>query len=158
MSHPEQPHTFREFDPRGANGVAYCGQCGPRWRRVRGRMAMLRNGGTRGQTRSSALWGTGSRDDSRSNALWGKGGRGLVTMMAAVLVLGIPLAASAGGNGGSSEPTYMSPGMLQQANKHPDKFIHVIVTANGGSLPKSQILANTLGKVDRKLDLINGIS
>ncbi|HKB20784.1 MAG TPA: hypothetical protein VKC65_07190, partial [Gaiellaceae bacterium] len=122
---------------------------------------MLRNGGTRGQTRSSALWGTGSRDDSRSNALWGKGGRGLVTMMAAVLVLGIPLAASAGGNGGnggSSEPTYMSPGMLQQANKHPDKFIHVIVTANGGSLPKSQILANTLGKVDRKLDLINGIS
>jgi serine protease AprX len=82
-------------------------------------------------------------------------------MMAAVLVLGIPLAASAGGKGGnagSSQPTYMSPGMLEQANKHPDKFIHVIVTANGGSLPKSQILANTLGTVDRKLDLINGIS
>ena len=58
---------------------------------------MLRNGGTRGQSRSSALWGTGNNDDSRSNALWGKGGRGLVTMMAAVLVLGIPLAASAGG-------------------------------------------------------------
>jgi len=122
---------------------------------------MLRNGGTRGQSRSSALWGTGSNDDSRSNALWGKGGRGLVTMMAAVLVLGIPLAASAGGNGStpdSSQQTYMSPGMLQQANKHPDKFIHVIVTANGGKLPKSQILANTVGTVDRKLDLINGIS
>jgi serine protease AprX len=122
---------------------------------------MLRNGGTRGQSRSSALWGTGSNDDSRSNALWGKGGRGLVTMMAAVLVLGIPLAASAGGNGStpdSSQQTYMSPGMLQQANKHPDKFIHVIVTANGGKLPKSQILANTLGTVDRKLDLIDGIS
>jgi serine protease AprX len=124
---------------------------------------MLRNGGTRGQSRSSALWGTGNNDDSRSNALWGKGGRGLVTMMAAVLVLGIPLAASAGGNGGgstsnSSPQTYLSPGMLQQANKHPDKFIHVIVTANGGNLPKSQILANTLGTVDRKLGLINGIS
>jgi serine protease AprX len=124
---------------------------------------MLRNGGTRGQSRSSALWGTGNNDDSRSNALWGKGGRGLVTMMAAMLVLGIPLAASAGGNGSgstsnSSPQTYLSPGMLQQANKHPDKFIHVIVTANGGNLPKSQILANTLGTVDRKLGLINGIS
>jgi len=123
---------------------------------------MLRNGGTRGQSRSSALWGTGNNDDSRSNALWGKGGRGLVTMMAAVLVLGIPLAASAGGNGSgstanSSQQTYMSPGMLQQANKHPDKFIHVIVTANG-NLPKSQILANTLGTVDRKLGLVDGIS
>ena len=43
---------------------------------------MLRNGrGPRGQSRSSALWGTGSNDDSRSNALWGKGGRGLVTAM-----------------------------------------------------------------------------
>jgi serine protease AprX len=121
---------------------------------------MLRNGGTRGQSRSSALWGTGNNDDSRSNALWGKGGRGVVTMMAAVLVLGIPLAASAGGNGStpdSSQQTYMSPGMLQQANKHPDKFIHVIVTANG-KLPKSQILANTVGTVDRKLGLIDGIS
>jgi serine protease AprX len=122
---------------------------------------MLRNGGTRGQSRSSALWGTGNNDDSRSNALWGKGGRGLVTMMAAVLVLGIPLAASAGGNGnksGSSQQTYLSPGMLVQAGKHPDKFVHVIVTANSGDLPKSKILELTLGNVDRKLDLINGIS
>ena len=122
---------------------------------------MLRNGGRRGQSRSSALWGTGNNDDSRSNALWGKGGRGLVTMMAAVLVLGIPLAASAGGNDNnsdSSQQTYMSPGMLVQAGKHPDKFVHVIVTANSGDLPKSKILELTLGKLDRKLDLINGIS
>ena len=122
---------------------------------------MLRNGGRRGQSRSSALWGTGNNDDSRSNALWGKGGRGLVTMMAAVLVLGIPLAASAGGNDNnsdSSQQTYMSPGMLVQAGKHPDKFVHVIVTANSGDLPKSKILELTLGNVDRKLDLINGIS
>src|SRR2546428_775503 len=40
---------------------------------------MLRNsGGTRGETRSSALWGTGNRgSDSRANALWGRGTRGL---------------------------------------------------------------------------------
>src|SRR3954451_16990043 len=114
----------------------------PRSTRVdRGRTAMLRNGGGPGnQTRSSALWGTGNNDDSRSNALWGKGGRGLVTMMAAVLVLGIPLAASAGSNGSagdSTQQTYVSPGMLIQADKHPNKTIHVIVTSNGGQLPKS---------------------
>jgi hypothetical protein len=75
---------------------------------------MLRNGRPAGQTRSSALWGTGNSDDSRSNALWGKGGRGFVTMMAAVLVLGIPLAASAGSNGSngdSTQQTYDSTGM-----------------------------------------------
>ena len=122
---------------------------------------MLRNGGPRGQSRSSALWGTGNNDDSRSNALWGKGGRGLVTMMAAVLVLGIPLAASAGGKDSTPDPsqqTYMSPGMLVQASKHPDKFVHVILTSNTGDLPKSRILDLTLGSVDRKLGLIDGVA
>ncbi|TML41111.1 MAG: hypothetical protein E6G25_02330 [Actinobacteria bacterium] len=124
-------------------------------------MAMLRNGGRPGgQSRSSALWGTGNNDDSRSNALWGKGGRGLVTLMAAVLVLGIPLAASAGGddNTGPETQTYVSPGMLANASKHPDKTIHVIVTANAGDLPKSRILDKTLGSVDRRLGLIDGIA
>ncbi|TML52476.1 MAG: hypothetical protein E6G21_05230 [Actinobacteria bacterium] len=124
-------------------------------------MAMLRNGGRPGgQSRSSALWGTGNNDDSRSNALWGKGGRGLVTLMAAVLVLGIPLAASAGGddNTGPETQTYVSSGMLANASKHPDKTIHVIVTANAGDLPKSRILDKTLGSVDRRLGLIDGIA
>src|SRR5881392_3646715 len=124
-------------------------------------MAMLRNGGRPGgQSRSSALWGTGNNDYSRSNALWGKGGRGLVTLMAAVLVLGIPLAASAGGDDstGPETQTYVSPGMLANASKHPDKTIHVIVTANAGDLPKSRILDKTLGSVDRRLGLIDGIA
>src|SRR2546423_15671038 len=105
-------------------------------------MAMLRNGGTRGQSRSSALWGTGNSDDSRSNALWGKGGRGVVTLMAAVLVLGIPLAASAGGDGntGPEAQTYVSPGMLAKASKHPDKTIHGIVRANAGRWPTGKSL------------------
>src|SRR5437660_4399494 len=131
----------------------------PRGERVRGRMAMLTNGGgPRGQSRSSALWGTGNNDDSRSNALWGKGGRGLVTMMAAVLVLGIPLAASAGSDGSSSNPgqqTYVSPGMLAKAANHPNARIHVIVTANAGDLPKSKILNKALGHLDRQLHLVH---
>src|SRR6266516_2323911 len=148
---------------RSARREASC-SCGmwPRRERVRGRMAMLRNGGgPRGQSRSSALWGTGNNDDSRSNALWGKGGRGLVTMMAAVLVLGIPLAASAGSNGSSSDPgqeTYVSPGMLAKAAKHPNATIHVIVTANEGDLPKGKILVKALGHLDRQLNLVDGIA
>src|SRR3954451_11820363 len=135
----------------------------PRSTRVdRGRTAMLRNGGGPGnQTRSSALWGTGNNDDSRSNALWGKGGRGLVTMMAAVLVLGIPLAASAGSNDGkpgANQQTYVSPGMLVQADKHPNKTLHEIVTSNGGELAKTKIHYPTLGSLDRQLGLIDGIS
>ena len=118
---------------------------------------MLRNGGTRGQTRSSALWGTGNNDDSRSNALWGKGGRGLVTMMAAVLVLGIPLAASAGGKGGgkSSDPTWVAPGLLGQAGDHPNSKIYVIVTADD----KDQLgKVKGFGHLDRDLKLIDGVA
>jgi serine protease AprX len=115
---------------------------------------MLRNGGTRGQSRSSALWGTGNNDDSRSNALWGKGGRGLVTALLAALVLVIPLAASAGGKGGGSDPTWVAPGMLAQADQHPNAKIHVIVTAD----PKVLGKVKGFGHLDRDLKLISGVA
>jgi serine protease AprX len=127
-------------------------------------MAMLRNGGgPRGQSRSSALWGTGNNDDSRSNALWGKGGRGLVTLMAAMLVLGIPLAASAGGKDNKPKPdpkqqTYVAPGMLAKADKHPENTIHVIVTANDGTLPKGKVVEKAFAHLDRNLNLIDGVA
>ena len=55
------------------------------------------NGGTHGETRSSALWGTGNRGgDSRSNALWGKGGRGFVAILTVLFVAAIPLAGATG--------------------------------------------------------------
>src|ERR671916_303878 len=70
-------------------------------------------GSSRGEHRSSALWGTGNRGgDSRSNALWGKGGRGLVTALCAVLVVAAPLAAGAGKNGKS---THVDPVLLANA-------------------------------------------
>lgn len=118
---------------------------------------MLRNAGTRGQSRSSALWGTGNNDDSRSNALWGKGGRGLVTALAAALVLVIPLAASAGANSGSgsgSDPTWVAPGMLVEAGQHPNAKIHVIVTADPSLLGK----VKGFGHLDRDLKLISGVA
>jgi serine protease AprX len=96
---------------------------------------MLKNtGGTRAETRSSALWGTGSRGgESRSNALWGRGGRGLVLAIAAVFLLGIPLIATAS-NGGSSQSsaTYIDPNLMKLANEHPGSKIPVIIQSSGG--------------------------
>src|SRR5512133_804238 len=118
---------------------------------------MLRNGGTRGHTRSSALRGTCNNDDSRSNALWGKGGRGLVTLLMAALVLGIPLAASAGDNGGrhGSDPTWVAPGMLAQAGQHPNAKINVIVTADDPDLLGK---VKGFGHLNRNLRLIDGVA
>ena len=66
-------------------------------------------GGARGQTRSSALWGTGNRGgDSRANALWGKGGRGFAAFMLVLVATAVPLAgAGKGSNKPSSTPSYV---------------------------------------------------
>jgi serine protease AprX len=110
------------------------------------------NGGNRGETRSSALWGTGNRGgESRSNALWGKGGRGAITALAAMLAISVPLASSAGSKGRrahevSAKKTWISPGLLRGANRHPGKLVRVIIQSTSGSV------ANALGafhRVDR---------
>jgi serine protease AprX len=78
-------------------------------------------------------------------------------MMAAVLVLGIPLAASAGGNGSKPTPrqtTFVAPGMLERAAAHPNAKIHVIVTADSSLLSQ----AKGLGHLDRKLNLVDGVA
>ncbi len=134
---------------------------------------MLRNGGARGQSRSSALWGTGNNGDSRSNALWGKGGRGFVTIVAAVLVLGIPLGASAGGNGSNSKSrqgasmAYMTSALASAARANPGQSFQVIVQtrgAKGGDLAAKEIDAarndhpgHAYG-VGRRFQVINGAS
>src|SRR5581483_3104128 len=121
---------------------------------------MLRNkGGTRGEIRSSALWGTGSRGgESRSNALWGRGGRGLVLTVAAVFILGIPLVATAS-NGGSSKAakTWIAPGLLKNAAAHPGSKIPVIIQSTGGVSAAANSFAGS-GQLKRKLDLVNGVS
>ncbi len=94
-----------------------------------------KSGSSRGEHRSSALWGTGNRGgDSRSNALWGKGGRGLVTALVAVLVVAAPLAAGAhkqGSNKNSSAPsTYVDPILLAKAHETPNELVKVIIQAN----------------------------
>jgi serine protease AprX len=120
---------------------------------------MLRNkGGTRGQIRSSALWGTGSRGgESRSNALWGRGGRGLVLTVAAVFLLGIPLVATAS-NGGSTKTaaTYIDPNLLKLANEHPGTKIPVIIQSSGGVSGADSAVEKAAkdGSINRQLKLI----
>ena len=96
-----------------------------------------KGGSSRGEHRSSALWGTGNRGgDSRSNALWGKGGRGLVTALVAVLVVAAPLAAGAhkskNTTGASLAPTYIDPILLAKANTTPNEIVNVIIQSDRG--------------------------
>ena len=122
---------------------------------------MLRNkGGTRRETRSSALWGTGSRGgESRSNALWGRGGRGLVLTVAAVFILGIPLVATASDSGSTakSDVTYIAPGLLRNAQDHPRSKIPVIIQSTGGvSAAEGSYKGN--GQLNSKLAVVNAVS
>jgi serine protease AprX len=123
----------------------------------------VRNGGIRKETRSSALWGTGNRGgESRSSALWGKGGRGAITALAAMLVLSVPLAASAPGGGKATKPgkTFITAALDKRADKAPNAKVPVIITADPGfALPKRQL--DSLLKAggipsQRNLDLLNG--
>jgi serine protease AprX len=96
------------------------------------------NGGSsRGEHRSSALWGTGNRGgDSRSNALWGKGGRGLVTALVAVLVVAAPLAAGASKDNQrqvrTATNTYIDPVLLAKATSTPNELVPVVIRADQG--------------------------
>ena len=120
---------------------------------------MLRtNGGTRGEIRSSALWGTGSRGgESRSNALWGKGGRGLVTMLAAVFLLGVPLAAGAK-DGGTGNATYVAPDLLRLAQQTPGAKIKVIIQSDHGVSGALEASHNAGGSLHRRLGIVGAVS
>src|SRR6476646_2155741 len=89
--------------------------------------------------RSNALWGSGSRGESRKNALWGSGGRGgrrfaVATLTALTLV--VPLSAGAdngGGKGnGKGNGSYISPCLLENADKNPGQKLHVIIQSTDG--------------------------
>jgi serine protease AprX len=132
------------------------------------------NGGNRGEVRSSALWGTGNRGgESRSNALWGKGGRGALTALAAMLAISVPLASSAGSHQrlaheASAKKTWISPGLLRGAKRHPAKFVRVIIqstTGNAGGalgafkrVDRLDELGNDREIVDRRLSLVDGVA
>jgi serine protease AprX len=84
-------------------------------------------GGTTGDVRSSALWGTGSRGgDHRSRAGRGRGAGILVAALAS-LCLVLPLAAGADDGKRPAGPTYVAPAVYQAARNNPDGVIQVII-------------------------------
>jgi hypothetical protein len=98
---------------------------------------MNKGASPRGEHRSSALWGTENRHrHSRSNALWGKGGRGLVTGLVALLVVGAPLAAGAGKDGRKQRQlvvaatTYVDPILIAKAQTAPEELVRVVIQEN----------------------------
>jgi serine protease AprX len=129
-------------------------------------------GGRRGETRSSALWGTGNRGgESRSNALWGKGGRGAVTALVAMLAVSVPLASSSSSKRAihvSAKRTWVSPGLLRAASKHPNTYVRVIIQSTKGTtatassafdrLDRLDQAANDREVVDRRLRSINAVA
>src|SRR6184192_4765568 len=110
--------------------------CGPREGAERSWKVRI-SSGKRGETRSSALWGTGNRGgESRSNALWGKGGRGALLTIVGSLAMAIPLTASATRDSSlqhGSGSTYVAPSLMQFAQTHNggDK-VNVIIQSSGG--------------------------
>ncbi|HET7808372.1 MAG TPA: hypothetical protein VFK71_07705, partial [Gaiellaceae bacterium] len=131
------------------------------------------NGGNRGQTRSSALWGTGNRGgESRSSALWGKGGRGAITALVAMLAISVPLASSAGkrharlAGHATLKKTWISPGLLKGSKRHPNQYVHVIIRSTSGRLSPAlsafthvnQYADDDRGGLDRRLSLIDGVA
>src|SRR5215218_1740086 len=132
------------------------------------------NGGNRGEMRSSALWGTGNRGgESRSSALWGKGGRAAITAIVAMLAISVPLASSAvqlrhakPSEHATIKKTWISPGLLQWATRHPNSYVRVIIQSRNGRLsqaltaftPVNQFADDDSGGLDRRLNLINGVA
>ena len=87
------------------------------------------SGGTRGQVRSSALWGTGNRGgDSRANALWGKGGRGFAAFMLVLVATAVPLAgAGKGRQQPTLAPSYVDPYLAGMAQHKPNSLVKAII-------------------------------
>jgi serine protease AprX len=108
------------------------------------------NGGTHGDTRSSALWGTGNRGgDSRANALWGKGGRGFIAALAVLAITAIPLA-GAGNKNASTGATYVDAYLLAKANTDPNSLVNVIIQSDNGLSDAKDAYENA--RKDQKAD------
>ena len=134
----------------------------------------MRTNGNRGETRSSALWGTGNRGgESRPSALWGKGGRGAITALVAMLAISVPLASSAvhlkhARLSGKASPqrTWISPGLLRGAKQHPNQYVRVIIQSTNGRISPALSAVTHLGQyadddrdgLNRRLSLIDGVA
>jgi serine protease AprX len=113
--------------------------------------------GTSDSLRGSALWGKGPRGQTRSSALWGKPGRGLAAVLTALVMLSVPVGATAsGGAVGASQNALLPDGLLASAQAHPNRVFRVIAEAKPGK--SSTYLANLVqGAVTRHPGKAKGV-
>jgi serine protease AprX len=109
-----------------------------------------------GDTRSNAMWGRSGR---RANALWGRGGRSLVLLVVAALTIVVPLGATASDNSGKGKnTTFISPGLLANADKNPGQKLHLIIQSTSGATDASAKLRGVGASVRKQLDLIGAVA
>jgi serine protease AprX len=103
------------------------------------------------------MWGRSGR---RANALWGRGGRSLVLGIVAALTVAVPLGATAGVNSGKGKAngTFISPGLLANADKNPGQKLHLIVQSSAGSADASAKLRGVGASVRKQLSLIGAVA
>jgi serine protease AprX len=125
-----------------------------------------RSGSTRGDVRSSALWGTGGREGrSGLSAVVGKRSRASVAVLALVLTFALPASGMAGSSASNAysskgrDKTAVPNSLLAQAAANPDATFKVIVQAERGR--SSDDAANRvkgLGKLKKKFRSLNGVA
>jgi serine protease AprX len=122
-----------------------------------------RSGSTRGDVRSSALWGTGGRgSDTGSNAPRGSRARGIAVAMSLVMAFVIPASSMAGNKAvldkGKGRDVVAVPGsLLAQAQANPDATFKVIVQGKE-STDKAADRVKGLGKLKKKFRSLSGVA
>jgi hypothetical protein len=115
--------------------------------------------------RGNALWGSGSRGESRSSALWGKPGKNLALPLA-ILAIAAPMIA-VGAPAPAGQKTYVAPALLQSAKANPAKTFSVIVQGdlrNGSDRVAQQVRAlgaempRSAPGVKKTFTTVNGVS
>jgi serine protease AprX len=113
--------------------------------------------------RSNALWGSGSRGESRKNALWGSGGRGgrrfaMATLAALTLVVPLSAGADSGKDKGNGNGTYISPGLLKNADNNPGQKLHVIIQSTDGVSGAAGSVNGLGASIRRQLQSANAVA
>ena len=113
-----------------------------------------KTGGTRGDVRQSALWGSGNRGgEFRTNALWGKGGKGTIVLLVVLVLPLLSVAASARSTGPEAVgPTYVEPGLLERALDNPHQMFQVIVQSTAGASSAEETFENVEEADDQALE------
>jgi serine protease AprX len=115
--------------------------------------------------RGNALWGAGSRGESRSSALWGKSGKNLALPLA-IVAIAAPMMA-AGAPSAPGQKPYVAPGLLAAAKASPAKTFAVIVQGdlrNGSEAVSRQVRALSAEMprgapgLKKKFATVNGVS